>query len=86
MLWKRLFQKKEGYLAPLGADERGYCAEHVLAVAALCDAPAFPERLPDRNKSGYDAILHKRRKPPSANICHLVPSGALYNVTPVDWS
>jgi len=40
VLWERLFQKKEGYLAPLGADERGYCAEHVLAVAALDDSPA----------------------------------------------
>jgi len=40
VLWERLFQKEEGYLAPLGADERGYCAEHVLAVAAQSDPPA----------------------------------------------
>jgi len=41
VLWERLFQKEEGYLAPLGADERGYCAEHVLAVAALFDSPGL---------------------------------------------
>ena len=67
-------------------DERSYRLDDQATLTLLYDSPAFPERLPDRNKSGYDAILHKRRKPPSANICHLLPSGALYNVTPVDWS